>query len=299
MPPLNYCNKVVLAPMVRIGELPTRLLALRHGADLVWGPETIDRAIIGTTRSTNPRTHCIEFSKQSNAQNRVVYRIHPSEQGRLVYQMGSADATLAVQAAKMVAGDVAGVDLNCGCPKHFSIQGGMGAALLKDIPRLEGILKALVEEVGQVYDIGISCKIRLLDTDQETYDMVRRLCRTGIVGLTVHCRTTPMRNTERALLDRIRGVADVCREEGIPCLANGDVEDYTDALRVMKEYNVDGAMIARAAELNPSCFRREGKLPSIDVAREWLEKVLPNSQGLDLTCRLLRLKITLRIRNIV
>ena len=104
--------------------------------------------------------------------------------------MGSADPELAVAAAKLVAGDVAGVDLNCGCPKHFSIQGGMGAALLKDVPRLEKILRALVEEVGKVYDIGISCKIRLLATDEETYDMVRRLCRTGIVGLTVwHLRS--------------------------------------------------------------------------------------------------------------
>ena len=82
-----------------------------------------------------------------------------------------------------------------------------------------------------------------------------------------------MRNTEKALLDRIRGVAEVCREEGIPCLANGDVQNYQDGLRVMKEYHVDGAMIARSAELNPSCFRIEGKLPSIDVAREFLEKV--------------------------
>lgn len=181
MAPLDYRNKVVLAPMVRIGELPTRLLALQYGADLVWGPETIDRAIIGSTRSINAKTRCIEYTKP----NRVIYRIHPSEQSRLVYQMGSASAELAVQAAKIVAGDVAGIDLNCGCPKHFSISGGMGAALLKDVPRLEDILTRLVEEVGKVHDIGISCKIRLLSTDEETHDMVRRLCRTGIVGLTV------------------------------------------------------------------------------------------------------------------
>jgi len=30
-------SKVVLAPMVRSGELPTRLTALHYGADLVWG----------------------------------------------------------------------------------------------------------------------------------------------------------------------------------------------------------------------------------------------------------------------
>jgi tRNA-dihydrouridine synthase 2 len=34
---VDYRGKVVLAPMVRSGELPSRLLALRYGADLVWG----------------------------------------------------------------------------------------------------------------------------------------------------------------------------------------------------------------------------------------------------------------------
>jgi tRNA-dihydrouridine synthase 2 len=34
---VDYRGKVVLAPMVRSGELPSRLLALHYGADLVWG----------------------------------------------------------------------------------------------------------------------------------------------------------------------------------------------------------------------------------------------------------------------
>lgn len=34
---VDYRGKVVLAPMVRSGELPSRLLALKYGADLVWG----------------------------------------------------------------------------------------------------------------------------------------------------------------------------------------------------------------------------------------------------------------------
>lgn len=36
---VDYRGKVVLAPMVRSGELPSRLLALKYGADLVWGNE--------------------------------------------------------------------------------------------------------------------------------------------------------------------------------------------------------------------------------------------------------------------
>ncbi len=34
---VDYRDKIVLAPMVRSGELPSRLLALHYGADLVWG----------------------------------------------------------------------------------------------------------------------------------------------------------------------------------------------------------------------------------------------------------------------
>jgi len=34
---VDYRGKLVLAPMVRSGELPSRLLALHYGADLVWG----------------------------------------------------------------------------------------------------------------------------------------------------------------------------------------------------------------------------------------------------------------------
>ena len=37
---VDYRGKVVLAPMVRSGELPSRLLALKYGADLVWGATT-------------------------------------------------------------------------------------------------------------------------------------------------------------------------------------------------------------------------------------------------------------------
>ena len=37
---VDYRGKVVLAPMVRSGELPSRLLALKYGADLVWGENT-------------------------------------------------------------------------------------------------------------------------------------------------------------------------------------------------------------------------------------------------------------------
>ena len=37
---VDYRGCVVLAPLVRSGELPSRLLALKYGADLVWGKDS-------------------------------------------------------------------------------------------------------------------------------------------------------------------------------------------------------------------------------------------------------------------
>ena len=284
---VDYRGKIVLAPMVRSGELPSRLLALKYGADLVWGPETVDKAIIGSTKKVNPTTSTIDFTRfpsngsretPPNQKESVIYRLHPSrEQGRLIYQIGTASPTLAVEAAKMVASDVAGIDVNAGCPKPFSTSGGMGAALLQTPELLASILEALVKEVGEVYEIGISVKIRLLETPEKTEALVRKLCGTGITGLTVHCRTTPMRPRERAIRDHLRMIGNICREEGVACLMNGDVSNRDEAVKLAKEYGVDGGMIATAAESNSSCFRTQeegGLLPWQDVVSEYMKIAL-------------------------
>ena len=153
----------------------------------------------------------------------------------------------------------------------------MGAALLKDPDRLCAILRALVEEVGQEHEIGISVKIRLLETEEQTRVLVERLVKTGIAALTVHCRTTPMRPREKAIRDHLQMIAGVCREAGVACVMNGDVENREQAHTLMEEYGVDGAMIASAAEKNPSCFRvaeEGGLLDWREVVDEYVRTAL-------------------------
>lgn len=266
---VDYRGKIVLAPMVRSGECPSRIAALKYGADLVWGPETIDKAMIGTTRIFNERTKTVDFSRLSsnglknpllNPENKesVIYRLHPEREGkRHIYQIGTANPETAVAAASLVARDVAGIDVNAGCPKPFSTSGGMGAALLKTPEKLCSILRALVKEVGEPNEIGISVKIRILDTPKETKALVQQLCATGIHGLTVHCRTTPMRPRERAIRDQLKMVVETCHEAGVACVMNGDVTSREEAIKLMEEFGADGAMIATAAETNPSVFRAD------------------------------------------
>lgn len=50
---LNYVNKIILAPMVRINTLPMRLLALDYGANIVYTEELIDYRLIRCYRKIN------------------------------------------------------------------------------------------------------------------------------------------------------------------------------------------------------------------------------------------------------
>lgn len=52
--------------------------------------------------------------------------------------------------AQLVMEDVAGIDVNMGCPKNFSLKGGMGAALLKVPDEAAAIMRALVENSPKV-----------------------------------------------------------------------------------------------------------------------------------------------------
>lgn len=300
---VDYRGKIVLAPMVRSGELPSRLLALHYGADLVWGPETIDRALIGAERRVNPRNGTVEFTRfpsnggraEKASKESVIYRIDPArEKDRLIFQLGSAEPELAVQAASVVAGDVSGIDLNSGCPKPFSTHCGMGAALLKTPDKLVAILEALVRDVGKPFNIGISVKIRILSTAEQTEALVSRLVRTGITGLTVHCRTTPMRPRERAIRDQLRMVADICHKAGVACVMNGDVTSRDEGLKLMEEFGVDGAMIATSAEANSSCFRTEadgGLAEWEEVAREYIRFCLESENKFNNTKYLLNMLV--------
>ncbi|KAF8899236.1 hypothetical protein BD779DRAFT_1432038 [Infundibulicybe gibba] len=279
----DFKDGVVLAPMVRSGALPTRLFALKHGATLVWGPEMVDKAILHAERVVDPITGVVSY----NGKSRAMFTTHPVEKPFFIYQLGSSDPELAVQAAKKVMSDVSGIDLNCGCPKPFSTHSGMGAALLTNPDLLCSILTALRREMPP--HITVSAKIRLLPSQQDTLKLVERIVNTGISALTVHCRTRNMRDRDRAMIERLGEIVDHVRGMGsnIAVIENGDCLGAEDAKRVRETTGAHSVMIARAAEANPSCFSRT---PLQDVEKTLapayirLGKYLDNHWGLTKFC---------------
>jgi tRNA-dihydrouridine synthase 2 len=189
-----------------------------------------------------------------NGVSRAIFTTHPIEKPYLIYQIGSADPDLAVQAAQTVMQDVSGIDLNCGCPKPFSTHAGMGAALLTNPDLLCSILTALRREMPA--HITVTAKIRLLPSQEDTLKLVERIVNTGISALTVHCRTRNMRDKDKALVERLREIVKFVEEmgKGTAVIENGDCIGWEDAKRVRAVTGAHSVMIARGAESNPSCF---------------------------------------------
>lgn len=260
----EYAGKLCLAPMVRSGELPTRLMALKFGADLVWSPEIIDKKIRTCSRVENKELETIDFIEtgKNGSKNSLIFRTNRKyEEGKLIFQLGSADPDIAVEGALKVIQDVDGIDLNCGCPKPFSTHAGMGAALLSNPDLLCLILENLVEKVGKPYRKPISAKIRLLDSKsaEPSLALIDRLCSTGITNLTVHCRTREMRNRESPVRDYVSQIYDLTNKRGVSLVINGAFRCRKEAEQFKQFMGNDqiGIMMAEAAESNPSVFSKD------------------------------------------
>ncbi|PIN16462.1 tRNA-dihydrouridine(20) synthase (NAD(P)(+)) [Handroanthus impetiginosus] len=260
---IDYRNKHVLAPMVRVGTLPFRLLAAEYGADITYGEEIIDHKILKCERRVNDVLGTIDILEKGT--DCVVFRTCAEERSRVVFQMGTSDAVRALRAAQTVCMDVAAVDINMGCPKSFSISGGMGAALLTKPDLIHDILTTLKRNL----DTPVTCKIRLLKSPQDTVELARRIEKTGVSALAVHGRKVADRPRDPAKWSEI---ADVVAAVSIPVIANGDIFEYEDFERIKVATGASSVMVARGALWNSSIFSPKGKLPWEDVKREYVRK---------------------------
>lgn len=260
---MDYENKLVLAPMVRVGTLPLRLLAAQYGADITYGEEIIDHKLVKCERRVNEHIGSTDFVEKG-AEN-VVFRTCNQERNQVVFQLGTSDAVRALTAAQLVCKDVAAIDINMGCPRSFSISGGMGAALLTKPELIHDILTTLRRNL----ETPVTCKIRLLKSSQDTVELARRIEKTGVSALAVHGRRVADRPRDPAKWSEI---ADIVAALSIPVIANGDVFEYDDFRRIKDATGASSVMVARGALWNASIFSPEGKVPWEDVKREYIRK---------------------------
>jgi tRNA-dihydrouridine synthase 2 len=259
-----YSNKIALAPMVKAGRTPLRCLSLDYGADLVYTEEIVDVKLLTSKRIVNDILNTVDYMHDEE----IVLRIAKEEKPKLVLQIGTNNAENAVGVLKKLEHDIAAIDINMGCPKPFSITGGMGAFLLSKPDTVKEILTSLVA----VAKIPVSCKIRVLDTTDKTREFVKMIESTGISAFGVHGRRRDERPTHP---NRVDEITEVVRQASIPVIANGNssvIKEYLDIEEFRQQTNASSVMIGRRALSNPSIFRKEGILSMEADIHNFLDK---------------------------
>ena len=154
------------------------------------------------------------------------------------------------------------VDLNLGCPAKKVVKCG-GSGLLRDLPLLEKILRAIRAAVK----IPFTIKLRSGWSDEEIVALqVARLAEDcGVEALAIHPRTRVQGFSGRARWEIIQQVKQAVR---IPVIGNGDVFKPQDALALHEQTGCDAVMIGRAAASNPWIFRQLAEFFATGTYRE-------------------------------
>jgi len=154
------------------------------------------------------------------------------------------------------------VDLNLGCPAKKVVKCG-GSGLLRDLPLLEQILRAIRAAVR----IPFTIKFRSGWSEEEIVALeVARLAEDcGVDALAVHPRTRLQGYSGRARWEIIQEVKGAVH---IPVIGNGDVFKPEDARALGEQTGCDAVMIGRAAASNPWIFRQLSEFFSTGACRE-------------------------------
>lgn len=142
-----------------------------------------------------------------------------------------------------------GIDINMGCPQKDVVKHGACAALINN----HGLAKEIVVSVRESFpDFPLSIKTRIGYSQIETEDWIGFLLSLHPDAITVHGRTRKEMSKVPAHWDEI-GKAVKLRNAISPdtiIIGNGDIENFRDAIKRVRETQVDGVMIGRGVFKN-------------------------------------------------
>jgi nifR3 family TIM-barrel protein len=143
------------------------------------------------------------------------------------------------------------VDLNLGCPAKRVVGSNGGSGLLRDLPRIQEIFKA----VRKAVTIPFTVKFRMgwNDADIVCLELARMAEAEGLNAVALHARTREQGYSGQARWEWIARVKQAVR---IPVIGNGDIQTPEAAVAMVAETGCDAVMIGRAAPANPWIFRQ-------------------------------------------
>ncbi len=227
--PHKLANRVALAPMAGVTDLPFRRLCARLGAGLV----------VSEMITSDPG---LRNSRKTAWRSRHDGEIEP----RSVQIAGSDPQQMATAANYNVALGAQVIDINMGCPAKKVCRKAAGSALLADERLVADILKAVVGAV----DVPVTLKIRTGSNPGARNGVaIARIAEdAGVTALAVHGRTRACAFRGEVEYDTI---ANIVAATDFPVFANGDIDSPEKAAAVMAHTGAAGVMIGRAAQGKP------------------------------------------------
>ena len=242
-------NALYLAPMEDVTDPAFRMLCKRYGADRVYtefvNADALVRDIASTTRKLT---------------------IHDEERPVAIQIYGREPESMADAARIVETAHPDFIDINFGCPVKKVAGKGAGAGLLRDVPKMLDITRAVVNAVHT----PVTCKTRLGWDEPSLYlpdgtpfivDLAERLQDCGIQELAIHGRTRSQMYRGEADWTLIGEVKNNPRMY-IPIIGNGDVCTPERAKECFDKYGVDAIMIGRATFGAPWLFAEMKGLPA-------------------------------------
>jgi len=223
---------LALAPMEDVTDLPFRMICKKLGADLVYTEFVNSEGLIRDSAKTKEKMKFLDKERPFGIQ---------------IYGAESSSMEQAAAIAESLSPDI--IDINCGCWVKDVALRGAGAGLLKDLPRMERIVKSVVNNVS----VPVTVKTRL-GWDQESIRIVevaKMLQDCGVKGLTIHCRTRSQGHKGEPDFSHIPLVKNAV---SIPVFANGSIDTPEKVEQIFRESGCDGVMIGRGAIDNPWIF---------------------------------------------
>ena len=227
-----FIDKIILAPMAGITDLPFRLLCREQGCDMVYTEMVSAKGMLYNMKASEP------LLKTCSEEAPVGVQI-----------FGSEPDIMAEQAAVLSERSFDFIDINMGCPVPKIVNNGEGSALLKDTELAGRIIKA----VSSAVDKPVTVKIRAgFDKDSiNAVLMAKTAEENGAAAIAVHARTREMFYQGEADWNIIKAVKDAVN---IPVIGNGDIRNSDDMKRMKEETGCDSVMVGRAAKGNPWIF---------------------------------------------
>jgi tRNA-dihydrouridine synthase len=191
--------------------------------------------------------------------------------------------------------EIAGIDLNLGCPAPRVYRKNVGGGLLRDPDRVDRILGALREAV----DLPLTVKMRLGFEDRSDLDNILKLVdRHNIDLVSLHGRT--VKEMYRGTVD-YHLIAKAVATVDCPVLANGNIYSASQAIAVLHQTQAAGVMVGRWAIGNPWIFAQirqaqRGEpltIPTFGDVRGYIDKLWHNPNPVPERARVGYLKLFL------